>query len=418
MGETGRTSGSGVPPGMNPAKFRRGFILLLLVGISLLFFAMIRVFVTALLLGAIFSGLSYPLYQKLQRGLGGRAVPASLLTILIFLLVLVVPLSIFAGIVTAEAIQVTQDVGPWVERQVRQRERIEELIRNLPFSEVLVPYTDQILSKVGELAGRTGTFVVEQLAAFTRGTVVFFFMLFVMLYAMFFFLKDGEAILERILYYMPLSTEDEYRMLDRFVSVTRATVKGTLIIGILQGALAGLAFAFFGVPGAAFWGTIMAVLSILPGVGSAIVWIPAVVYLFVVGEGGAAVGLFIWCAAVVGTVDNLLRPRLVGKDTQLPDLMILLGTLGGVVVFGAAGVIVGPIVAALFITVWEIYGVAFRDVLPSPVPVGSGRRGAAAGALRSPETGAVRGSGAEPPPAPGSDGDGGGGGGRRGSDGD
>ena len=400
MGETSRGSGSGPPPGMNPARFRRAFILLLLVGISLLFFAMIRAFLTALLLGAIFSGLSYPLYQRLERGMGGRRVPASLLTLLVFLLLLVVPLSIFAGIVTAEAIQVSQDVGPWVEDQVRQRDRIEELIRNLPFAETIAPYTDQILSKAGQLAGRTGTFVVEQLAAFTRGTVLFFFMLFVMLYAMFFFLKDGEAILEKILYYMPLSSEDEHRMLEKFVSVTRATVKGTLIIGIIQGALAGLAFAVFGVPGAAFWGTIMAVLSILPGVGSAIVWIPAVIYLFVVGRAGAGVGLFVWCAAVVGTVDNLLRPRLVGKDTQMPDLMILLGTLGGVVVFGAPGVIVGPIVAALFITVWEIYGVAFRDVLPNPVPLGAGRRGAAGGALRSPGVGAAGEPGSDPGPGP------------------
>lgn len=355
--------------GIDTVRFRRGFLLLLVFGISFLFFAMIRSFLTTLLLAAIFSGLMYPLYERLAAWLGQRKGLASIVTILLFLLLLVVPASAFLGIVTSEAIQISQDVGPWVEKQVRQRHRLEERLQQVPFLDQLAPYADQILAKAGELAGNTGTFVVAQLAAFTRGTVLFFFLLFVMLYAMFFFLKDGPKVLERILYYLPLSYEDEQRMLGKFVSVTRATVKGTLVIGLIQGGLAGVAFAVFGVPGAAFWGTIMAVLSILPGVGSAIVWIPAVLYLVVIGRTGAAVGLGVWCAAVVGSVDNLLRPRMVGRDTEMPDLLILLGTLGGLVLFGATGVIVGPIVAALFVTVWEIYGVAFRDYLPSSTPV-------------------------------------------------
>jgi predicted PurR-regulated permease PerM len=112
----------------------------------------------------------------------------------------------------------------------------------------------------------------------------------------------------------------------------------------------------------------MAVLSIIPGVGAAIVWIPAVVYLFVIGKTVTAIGLFVWCVAVVGTVDNILRPRLVGRDTKMSDLLILLGTLGGILLFGAVGFIIGPIVAALFVTVWEIYGIAFKDYLPAVSP--------------------------------------------------
>jgi predicted PurR-regulated permease PerM len=151
------------------------------------------------------------------------------------------------------------------------------------------------------------------------------------------------------------------------VSVTRATIKGTLVIGIVQGVLAGAAFWAVGIKPPVFWGAVMGFLSILPAVGAALVWIPAVVVLLIGGRTGAAVLLFAWCAGVVETVDNILRPRLVGKDTQLPSLLVLLATLGGIVLFGAAGVIIGPIVAALLITVWDIYGVAFKDVLP-PVP--------------------------------------------------
>jgi predicted PurR-regulated permease PerM len=199
------------------------------------------------------------------------------------------------------------------------------------------------------------------------GTANFLLNLFVMLYAMFFFLRDGRKILERIFYYMPLNHEDEELVLQRFTSVTRATIKGTLVIGVIQGALAGAGFWVAGLDGAAFWGTIMAILSIVPGIGAALIWIPAVIYLFVTGQTLAGTLLLIWCAAVVGTVDNVLRPMLVGKDAKMPDLLILVGTLGGLFLFGPIGFIVGPIVCGLFLTVWDIYGTTFRDVLP---PVG------------------------------------------------
>jgi predicted PurR-regulated permease PerM len=189
---------------------------------------------------------------------------------------------------------------------------------------------------------------------------------------MFFFLRDGRAILEKIFYYTPLHSDDEARVLERLTSVTRATIKGTLVIGIIQGALAGLGFWVAGIDGAAFWGTIMAILSIVPGVGAALIWVPGVIYLFLTGQTLAATLLAAWCAAIVGTVDNILRPTLVGKDAKMPDLLILVGTLGGLFLFGPIGFIVGPIVCGLFLTVWEIYGTTFKDILP---PVRSLRTG-------------------------------------------
>jgi predicted PurR-regulated permease PerM len=181
---------------------------------------------------------------------------------------------------------------------------------------------------------------------------------------MFFFFRDGHKILERIFYYTPLSDEDETRMLTQFASITRATVKGTLVIGIIQGALSGIAFWVAGIEGAALWGTIMTILSIIPGIGAALVWVPAVIILFVTGQHLTATLLAVWCAAVVGTVDNFLRPVLVGRDAKMPDLLILIGTLGGLFLFGLIGFIVGPIVCGLFLTVWDIYGTTFREILP------------------------------------------------------
>ena len=154
-------------------------------------------------------------------------------------------------------------------------------------------------------------------------------------------------------------------MLDKFRSVARATLKGTAVIGILQGGLAGLAFAVVGIPSAIFWGTIMAVLSIVPGIGTALVWGPAVIILAAGGHWIRAIGLGVFCGVVVGSIDNVLRPRLVGKDTEMHDLLILFATLGGISFFGIVGFIIGPILAALFVTIWEIYGTAFKDVLPA-----------------------------------------------------
>jgi len=358
-----------IPAAIDPGRFRAVFLLLLVIGITLLFVSMIRSFLIALLLGAIFSGLAQPAYRRVLGWVRGRRSIASGITLLLFVFVLLVPAAVFLGIVANQAVQVSESVGPWIsdiQRQINQPGGVNRLIDQLPFSDTIRPYQEQIAQKVGELAASIGEFVVGHLAAITRGTVTFIFLLFVMLYAMFFFLKDGGRILKKILYYLPLSSRDENRMLERFVSVSRAVVKGTFLIGIVQGGLSGLSFAVVGLPAAAFWGTVMVVLSIIPGIGAALVWVPAGVYLLVTGHVGAAIGLILWNAIVVGTVDNLMRPWLVGRDTQMPDLLILLGTLGGIVLFGAAGVIIGPIVAALFITVWELYGEAFRAILPEP----------------------------------------------------
>jgi predicted PurR-regulated permease PerM len=346
-------------------RFGRGFVLLLAVGISLLFFAMIQSMILALLLAGIFAGMMAGVFGRLQRAFGGRRKLAALTTVLLLLLLVVIPLSGFLGIVAGQALDVTASVGPWIQKQISGPDPLGHLFEEIPFLGRLEPYQEQILAKGGELAGRLGEFLVSHVAALTRGTAAFLLQLFVMLYAMFFFLLSGQDLLRRILWYMPLETEDERRMVEKFVSVTRATIKGSLVIGIVQGALAGGAFAVAGIQGAAFWGTVMAVLSIIPAVGSGLVWVPAVIFLFAVGRIGAAIALGIWCLAVVGTVDNFLRPMLIGRDTKMPDLLVLVSTLGGLFLFGAVGFIIGPVVAALFVTVWEIYGRVFGDWLPA-----------------------------------------------------
>jgi predicted PurR-regulated permease PerM len=350
-------------------RFFRVFILLLVAGISAVFVYMIRGFVVTLVMAGILSGLSHPLHRRLLRLTGGRRGVAAVLTLAVLLVVLVTPLVVFLGIVGAEAFQISESVTPWVKARLHEPSELSHLIDRIPYAEQIQgqvqAYGAQIVEKLGLLASRMSTFLVSSLSAATKGTVGFLFQLFVMLYAMFFFLAGGREMLDRPLSYVPLPEAHKELMLDKFVSVARATLKGTFVVGIVQGGLAGLAFAVVGIQGATFWGTLMVVLSVVPGIGTALIWVPAVIYLFAVGKTASAIGLALWCGAVVGTVDNFLRPKLVGADTKMPDLLILLSTFGGLSLFGAVGLILGPIVAALFIAAWQIYGEAFSHVVGS-----------------------------------------------------
>jgi predicted PurR-regulated permease PerM len=349
---------------MNQDTLNKSVLLLLALFISALFLSMIRSFLMAIFLAGIFSALATPLYKRFERWYGGRRALASLSSMLIIVLVVILPLGALMGIVTAQAIKVGQNVTPWVQERIANPGELHNLLSSLPFYEHIVPYSDTIWRKVGELIGTVSEFLISSLSTVTRGAVNILFMTFALLYTMFFFLMDGDKLLNKILLYLPLQDQDEQRMLRKFTSVTRATLKGTAVIGILQGGLAGAAFAVVGFQSAVFWGTIMAVLSIIPGIGTALVWGPAVVILLVGGNYLKAAGLGLFCALVVGSLDNLLRPILVGKDTQMHELMIFFGTLGGIIMFGVMGIFIGPIVAALFVTVWDIYGVAFKNYLP------------------------------------------------------
>jgi predicted PurR-regulated permease PerM len=342
------------------ARFRRGFLLALVIAITAAFVFVIQDFLMTTFLAAIFSGLAHPLYRRVRSWLGGREALASALTIVIILLLVVGPLVAILTVVTNEAVRTTENVTPWVQQIVREPNRLNVYLDRIPGIERITPYREWLLTKAGEAAGSLGTVVVGSLSSTTRGTLTLIVEFFMMLYAMFFFLKDGRRYLDSILRYLPLRDSEQELMLERFVSVTRATLKGTLLIGIVQGTLSGGMFAILGISGPVFWGLLMIVLSIIPLIGGALVWVPAAIILAIQGAWVKALILAGVCSVLIGSVDNLLRPRLVGHDTQMPDLMVLFSTLGGIAGFGAIGFIVGPIIAALFVTIWEIFGKAYR----------------------------------------------------------
>jgi len=345
-------------------RFRKGFVLMLVLMISIVFIATIKGLLAALFLAAVFTGLVYPAYRWLLERFGGREMVASVTTLLIMLGAVVVPLILFFSVVVAQAVEVTQVVAPWVERHLESSGSSKNALPEwVPYAQELEPYRDQIMSKLAGFASRVGGFLVNSLSKVTQVTAVFLVNLFVMFYAMFFFLVSGPALVHKIMSFLPLSASDKENVLKIGLSVSKATITGTLVIGIVQGALGGVGLAVAGIEGAAFWGTIMVVLSIIPGIGTALVWVPAVIYLFINGHNVAATGLTIWSVAVVGMVDNVLRPRLVGKGARMPDLLVLVSTLGGLGLFGALGLVIGPVIAALFLAAWTIFGQIFEDEL-------------------------------------------------------
>jgi len=339
-------------------------LLALVLIISLLFLSMIHQFLMPTLMAGIFSAMLSPLHSWLTEKLGGRTHTASLITIVGIVLLVLVPMTILVGIVASQAVNVSQAVTPFVQELINEPTAISRYVEGLPFYNELQPYKNILIERAGQAVATISGFLVNSLSSATKMTINALFGVVIMLYVMFYFFSMGTSLLYKILYFLPLKDDDEQRLLKQFTSVTRATLKGTLIIGIMQGSICGFAFFLAGIEGSVFWGTVMAVSSVIPAVGTFLVWIPAAIILALIGDWGGVLILAIICGLISGNLDNLVRPRLVGKDTQMHDLFILFGTLGGLSMFGILGIIIGPIIAALFNTIWSIYGDAFKEFLP------------------------------------------------------
>ena len=225
---------------MDRNTFSKVFLLVLLLFISAVFLAMIWSFLMTIVMAAIFSALSRPLYRRCESAFRGRTRLAAGTTLAVIVFVVLLPLAAFLGAVTAEAVKFGESVTPWVQEQISQPGAFSELLKDLPFYDHILPYKGAILERAGELAGKGTGFLINSVSSATVFTAQYVFLLFILLYTMFFFLVDGERILKRMLYYLPLQPADEERMLESFLSVTRATLKSFLVIGVLQGAGTGL----------------------------------------------------------------------------------------------------------------------------------------------------------------------------------
>jgi len=340
--------------------YRRTFLSILVILVTVAFVAVMRRFLITLLLAAIFTALLHPTYRHILKKFKGRRYLASATTLLLTILLIVIPIIIFVGVLVGQSLQVSERAVPWIQDRLSNPSELMRRLEAVPFMEHLRPYREQILTGLGELVRNLGDITVSAVTALTKSTLALGLQLVILIYAMFYFFINGGKALAMIFDHIPLSKNESRQIIEKFVVVTRAALMSTFVVGIIQGTLAGVAFWVAGIGGAVFWGTLMGVASMIPAVGAAIVWIPAALYLMLNQRVGAGISLFLFCALIVGSVDNVLRPRLVGRDTQLHDLIVLLSTLGGIMLMGAIGFIIGPIVAALFITVWDIYATFMR----------------------------------------------------------
>lgn len=317
---------------------------------TLAFLTMVQSFLIALLLAAITASLAEPLRNTVLTWVGDRRVLASAITLALLISAVILPI---LGVIVLAAAQAQVLLADLSFLDVGELADLRNVPNWMPFQDTLSAHWTTITQRAEQLASDlAGAFTgfVGQLAA---GTAQFLLNLFIFGYGVFAFLAMRQPILVQILAYSGLAPETQAALYDRIVTVSGATLKGTLVIGLVQGGLGGLGLWVAGVEGIAFWSVIMVVLSIIPAVGPLLALIPIAIALMIEGQMAAGVGLAIWGFGVVGTIDNILRPMLVGRDAALHDLMILISTLGGLVVFGAVGLVLGPVVAALFVSLWD-----------------------------------------------------------------
>ena len=334
--------------------------LLLLVTLAILPIA--KIFIVPVIVASAFATLFFPLYRRVYASTGKKRGLSSFICCLLIFLCLVTPTYIMVQLVVREAIELYQTAEPMVKDIVTKGSNSEFLSRmqNFPLLhklqqsniDIAVPLQEGIktLMSVGSKAiNKTSTGLFE-----------FVFTIFVMFFTLFYFFRDGEILVKRIKYLVPISADYKEMISSRFLLISRATVMGTVIIGVSQGTIGAFALLIFGVKLWLLWGFIMIILSLIPLLGAWMVLIPAGIIQLILGHTGQGIGIILTSLLFVSTVDNFIRPRIVGQGAKLHDLVIFFSSLGGIAVFGPLGFIVGPVIAALFVAVLDIYGMEFE----------------------------------------------------------
>lgn len=350
---------------MNTPELQRKVFLFMLFVVSLAFAWILMPFYGAVFWGSVLAIIFTPFYRKLLVVMNQRSNLAALTTLLLCLIVVILPVTVMTGSLIQEGAIVYQKI------------RSGELNFGAYFQQVmsgLPPWLVNLLDRFGlrdisELQEMLSTgalegsqFIAMHALSIGQNTFEFVISFGIMLYLLFFLLRDGAALSSKIKQAMPLSMEHKRHLFSKFTTVIRATVKGNVVVAAVQGALGGLIFSFLGIQGALLWGFVMAFLSLIPAVGAGLIWVPVAIYFLVTGATMQGIILIGFGVFVIGLVDNLLRPVLVGRDTKIPDYVILISTLGGIYLFGLNGFVLGPVIAALFIAAWDLF--SSKEVAP------------------------------------------------------
>lgn len=340
------------------APLQRAAFLLVLGASTLAFGALLLPFFQAVFWAVTLAIVFAPAQERLLLRVGGRRHLAAGLTLLVCVVSVILPLLLIGSLVAREI------ADAWVALQSGQlspARALRDILALLPdwLARLLERHglddVGSLRDKLSASALRGGPFLFNRTLLMGQGTLHFLIGLALMLYLLFFLLRDGRTLAARLRAALPLPPLHRDRLLGQATAVVRATIKGNFVVAVVQGTLGGLAFALLGIGGAVLWGAVMALLSLLPAFGAALVWGPVALWLLAGGDALRGLALLGFGLLVIGLVDNLLRPVLVGRDTCLPDYVVLVSTLGGIALFGLSGFVLGPLLAGVCLAGWELF---------------------------------------------------------------
>ncbi|KIO50161.1 AI-2E family transporter [Nitrosospira sp. NpAV] len=343
---------------MNSPDLQQKTFLLMLIAVSLAFGWILLPFFGAVFWGSVLAIIFTPFYRRLLVLMRQRQNLAALTTLLLCLIMVIFPFTLITASLLREGVTIYQRIQSG---ELNFGAYFQQIMGALP--SWMINFLDSVgLTSISGMKDMlsNGALQGSQLIAtealnMGQNTFEFFISFGIMLYLLFFLLRDGAVLSARIKQAIPLSVEHKRHLFSKFTTVVRATVKGNIAVAAMQGTLGGVIFSFLGIQGALLWGFVMAFLSLLPAVGAGLIWAPVAIYFLLTGALWQGITLIAFGVLVIGMVDNVLRPILVGKDTQIPDYVVLISTLGGMVIFGLNGFVIGPVIAALFIAVWDLF---------------------------------------------------------------
>jgi len=342
---------------MNSPALERGIFLTLLALVTIAFGWILFPFFGAVMWAVALAILFTPIYRRLVRKLRGRNM-AAIATLLMALIVVIIPLALVTVSLIEEVALVSQKVRSG---EISFSSYFQQVVNAIPhwalglLDRFGLGNVDGLINQVSQAASKGSQAIAGHAVAIGQNTFEFLVSFGIMLYLLFFLLRDGGDLSKTVRDSLPLAKPHTHYLLNKFTTVIRATIKGNIAVAASQGIIGGVTFSLLGVQGALLWGVLMAFLSLLPAVGAALIWGPAAIYFLAVGMIGKALTLVFVGVFVIGLVDNILRPLLVGKDTQMPDYMVLMSTIGGISLFGINGFVIGPVIAALFMAAWDLF---------------------------------------------------------------
>lgn len=364
------------PESCESSVTHRPFLLLLLIFALYLAYLTLRPFLETIIFAVVFASLLYPLQVRLVRLYRGRENLAALTVVFVLTFLIAIPIFLFLSALVNQGFETTSRVNAWLSEGNLQRlfER-KQLIALENWCKDRLPFVEfeklDLQSGIVDFSKGFGQYALQNAASILENVASQISHFFVMIFVVFYLVRDGQGMIKSIKYLSPLREDQEDRIFEGIRMVARSVLLGSFMTAICQGLVGGIGLAIVGIP-ALFWGTVMAFASLIPVVGTALVWGPAAIYLILLGKWRSGLFLVIWSIVLIGSLDNFLRPFLMRGENNLPPFYIFLAIIGGVQYFGLAGILYGPLILTFAMVMLYIYSVEYRDMLDgvkhSPAP--------------------------------------------------